>query len=304
MPEGIFGQNLIPAIATDRAITSAIAFYERSMREGPTKVTSDNAVVRLVDAMIADAIRDDASDIHIEPMPDRLRVRFRCDGMLVLYKEFGKDIAPVVASRLKILASADIAEKRRHQGGRLVFEDHEKGIAVEMRASFYVTVHGENIVLRVLNKKNNLLELKDIGMVPRMLERFRDDALDTPSGVMIITGPTGSGKTTTLYSCVNYLNDSQTSIITAEDPVEYVIPGIAQCSINPKLNVTFDETLRHIVRQDPDVIVLGEIRDKFSAETAIQAALTGHKVLTTFHTGRQHQGVKLRLLQYGYRKRF
>src|ERR1044072_1442184 len=132
-------------------------------------------------------------------------------------------------------------------------------------------------------------------MTPRMLERFRDDALDSPSGVVIITGPTGSGKTTTLYSCVNHLNDADTSIITAEDPVEYIMDGVAQCSINHKLNVSFEETLRHIVRQDPDVIVLGEIRDKFSAETAIQAALTGHKVLTTFHTEDSIGGL-LRLL--------
>jgi type IV pilus assembly protein PilB len=149
--------------------------------------------------------------------------------------------------------------------------------------------------LRLLSKKGELIEIDDIGMAPKMLERFREDALDVPSGVVIITGPTGSGKTTSLYSAVNYLNDMHTSIITAEDPVEYVIEGIAQCSINPKLNVTFEETLRHIVRQDPDVIVLGEIRDRFSAETAIQAALTGHKVLTTFHTEDSIGGL-LRLL--------
>jgi type IV pilus assembly protein PilB len=150
--------------------------------------------------------------------------------------------------------------------------------------SFYITIHGEKIVLRLLNRKSERLDIKDIGMAPRMLDRFCSDALDLPTGVMIVTGPTGSGKTTTLYGCVNYLNDLQTSIVTVEDPVEYVIDGIAQCSINPKIGVTFDETLRHVVRQDPDVIVIGEIRDSFSAETAIQAALTGHKVLTTFHT--------------------
>jgi type IV pilus assembly protein PilB len=138
--------------------------------------------------------------------------------------------------------------------------------------------------MRLLNKKGAILDIQQIGMAPRMLDRFVFDALDTPTGVMIITGPTGSGKTSTLYSCVNYLNNINTSIITAEDPVEYVIDGISQCSINQKIGVTFEETLRHIVRQDPDIIVLGEIRDTFSAETAIQAALTGHKVLTTFHT--------------------
>jgi type IV pilus assembly protein PilB len=135
-----------------------------------------------------------------------------------------------------------------------------------------------------LNKKDQLLNMHEIGMVARMLERFRYDALDIPSGVTIITGPTGSGKTTTLYAGVSYLNDIHTSILTAEDPVEYVIDGISQCSMDPKIGLTYEETLRHVVRQDPDVIVVGEIRDRFSAETCIQAALTGHKVMTTFHT--------------------
>jgi type IV pilus assembly protein PilB len=294
--ERLFGKNIVPAVATRGIILGAISFFERGLREAETPaVSSDSAVVRLINVMLGDALRDGASDIHIEPTAEKILVRFRCDGSLLVYKEFNKDLGQVLSSRLKIMAKADIAERRRHQDGRLLFEDHQNGYAVDMRASFYVTIHGENIVLRLLNKKSSLLELKDIGMSSRMLERFRDEALDTPSGVMLITGPTGSGKTTTLYSCVNYLNDPQTSIITAEDPVEYVMEGIAQCSINPKLNVTFEETLRHIVRQDPDVIVLGEIRDRFSAETAIQAALTGHKILTTFHTEDSIGGL-LRLL--------
>jgi type IV pilus assembly protein PilB len=143
-----------------------------------------------------------------------------------------------------------------------------------------------------------MLDLAAVGMAPKMLERFRNDALDIPTGVILVTGPTGSGKTTTLYSCINALNDVRTCIITAEEPVEYIIEGITQCSINPKINVTFDETLRHIMRQDPDVIVLGEIRDRLSAETAVQAALTGHKVLTTFHTEDSIGGL-LRLLHMG-----
>jgi type IV pilus assembly protein PilB len=183
-----------------------------------------------------------------------------------------------------VLAGADIAERRRHQDGRIKFEDPQSGATADIRASFYVTIHGEKVVLRLLNRKTELISMKDIGMGPRMLERFIADALEVPTGVVIITGPTGSGKTTTLYSAVDHLNTPDTSIVTAEDPVEYVVDGIAQCSINAKINRTFEETLRHIVRQDPDVIVLGEIRDRFSADTAIQAALTGHKVLTTFHT--------------------
>ena len=147
----------------------------------------------------------------------------------------------------------------------------------------------------MLNRQTQLLDIEQLGIMPVMLKRFTMDALDNPSGVIIITGPTGSGKTTTLYSCINYLKDMETSIITAEDPVEYIISGISQCSINPKIDVTFEETLKHIVRQDPDVVVLGEIRDHLSAETAIQAALTGHKVLTTFHTEDSIGGL-LRLL--------
>ena len=203
---------------------------------------------------------------------------------MLQHKDYPKEIAPQLTSRIKVMAEADIAERRRHQDGRILFASDKHGINLDMRVSFYVTIYGEKIVLRLLNNKGTLLDIREIGMAPRMLEHFIYEALEVPTGVMMITGPTGSGKTRTLYSCVNYLNDINTSIITAEDPVEYVIDGISQCSINPKIGVTFEETLRHIVRQDPDVIVLGEIRDHFSAETAIQAALTGHKVLTTFHT--------------------
>jgi type IV pilus assembly protein PilB len=196
------------------------------------------------------------------------------------------------------MAEADIAERRRHQDGRIYYESAASGLALDLRVSFYITVHGEKIVLRLMNKKGELLAIEDIGMAPRMLQQFKDEALQCPSGIMVVTGPTGAGKTTTLYSCVNSLNDLETSIITAEEPVEYVIDGISQCSINPKIGVTFTETLRHIVRQDPDIIVMGEVRDAFSAETAIQAALTGHKVLTTFHTEDTVGGL-LRLLNMG-----
>lgn len=165
-----------------------------------------------------------------------------------------------------------------------MFEDPKTGTSCDVRVSFFVTVFGEKIVLRLLARKAELLDIRELGMAPKILARFQEESLDIPSGVILITGPTGSGKTTTLYACVQYLNDPEHSIVTAEDPVEYVINGIGQCSINPKINLTFEETLKHMVRQDPDVIVLGEVRDWFSAETAIQAALTGHKVLTTFHT--------------------
>lgn len=269
-------------IASKESIRNTLNALERSVAQ--PVLSDENSIIGMINTLLDKAIEEGASDIHIEPMKDRLRVRFRLDGVLHHHKDFPKDIAPQLSTRIKVMAQADIAEKRRHQGGRMLFKSHTHGIDLDLRVSIFITIYGEKIVMRLLNNKTSLLDIKDIGMAPRMLEHFIYEAVEVPSGVMIITGPTGSGKTCTLYSCINYLNDANTSIITAEDPVEIVIDGISQCSINSSIGVTFEETLRHIVRQDPDIIVLGEIRDNFSAETAIQAALTGHKVLTTFHT--------------------
>jgi len=282
--EKLFGQGTVFAISTMKGIRDAVTSLKRGMVQGDGTATDEHTVTGIVNSIFEEALKEGASDIHIEPMRGALRVRFRRDGMLILYKDFAKELALPVSSRIKVMAEADIAERRRHQDGRICYESAKSGAVLDMRVSFYITIHGEKIVLRLLSMKGELLDLKEIGMPGRMLERFMDDALDTPSGVLIVTGPTGSGKTSTLYSCVQHLNDLSASIVTVEEPVEYVIEGIAQCSINQKIGVTFEETLRHIVRQDPDIIVLGEIRDSFSAETAIQAALTGHKVLTTFHT--------------------
>ncbi|MBI4793717.1 MAG: Flp pilus assembly complex ATPase component TadA [Deltaproteobacteria bacterium] len=293
----IFGESLVIGIGRDKAIIEALNRYEtkgRGVDRQAKKVeASDNAVVAAVNALLLEAHKQNASDVHIEPMKDRLQIRFRRDGVLVPYKDFPIDMAPGMTSRIKIMAGADIAERRRHQDGRIYFE--EQGVQVDLRVSIYVTIYGEKIVLRLLGRQGELRAIDELGLAPRILLRFREEALDAPSGVIIITGPTGSGKTSTLYSAVNHLNSPSCSIITAEDPVEYVIEGISQCSINPKINVTFEETLKHIVRQDPDIIVIGEIRDRFSAEMAIEAALTGHKVLTTFHT-EDSTGALLRLL--------
>jgi len=279
------------AIARRQAIEDALAGLEAGRRSRLD--VSDNEIVRKVDALINRAVADGASDIHFEPFKDRVRVRMRRDGVLVPIEDLPADLVRPLTSRVKIMAGADIAEKRRHQDGRILFD--RGGSKIDMRVSFYTTVFGEKVVLRLLNNRSRLLDIAEIGMQPRLQERFQNDVLDVPSGVTLVTGPTGSGKTTTLYGAINYLNDPHISIITAEDPVEYVIEGINQCSINPKIGVTYEETLRHIVRQDPDVIVIGEIRDRFSADTAIQAALTGHKVLTTFHTEDSIGGL-LRLL--------
>jgi len=278
----ILGPGLKIAIAPRESILDNLAALERTSSQ--PSISDESTIIGMINTLFEEAIEECASDIHIEPLKDRLRIRLRCDGVMQQFKDFPKEIAPQFTSRIKVMAQADIAERRRHQDGRILFASAKHGINLDMRVSFFITIYGEKIVLRLLNNKGTLLDIREIGMAPRMLEHFVYEALEVPTGVMIITGPTGSGKTSTMYSCVNYLNNINTSIITAEDPVEYIIDGITQCSINPKIGVTFEETLRHIVRQDPDIIVLGEIRDHFSAETAIQAALTGHKVLTTFHT--------------------
>lgn len=277
-----FNEDILPAIAAPDAIRSAVEQARQGFNSSHSAAVREDSVVGQVDTIILAAVDAEASDIHIEPMKDRLRIRFRQDGILVHYKDLPKEIIPPLTSRIKVMCEVDITEKRRHQGGRMLFE--RVGIKIDLRVSCYVTVHGEKIVLRLLNRQAELIQLEDLGLAPKMLDRFIEDALEHPSGVILITGPTGSGKTTTVYSSINRINSPQISIATAEEPVEYMIDGISQCSINPKINLTFEETLRHIVRQDPDVIVIGEIRDNFSAEIAVQAALTGHKVLTTFHT--------------------
>lgn len=277
----ILGPDVELALAKGRSLIKTIELLTDKQKRTPMKV-DDTTVSGIVNTIILAAIKHNASDIHIEPLPDRLQVRFREDGVLAHYQDFPKDIIPALASRIKILCEADIAERRRHQGGRMLF-DYEEG-QLDLRISLFVTVHGEKIVMRLLNRKDELFDLQSIGMSPRMLFRFMEEAVHQPSGVLLVTGPTGSGKTSTVYSCIHNLKSPEVSIITAEEPVEYVIEGISQCSIDPKIDLTFKETLRHIVRQDPDIIVIGEIRDTYSAEVAVQAALTGHKVLSTFHT--------------------
>lgn len=280
----VFGEGIVAGICSQGAINELVSTLGRMQASIGAEGPDEQTVTGIVNSIIEEAMKAGASDIHIEPMRDRLRIRFRSDGVLLHHKDLGSDLTAALTSRIKILAKADIADKRRHQGGRIFFEDRWSGSTLDLRASFYVTVWGEKTVLRLLNKKSHVLNLEEIGMLPKVLERFREEALDIPSGVILITGPTGSGKTTTLYGCVSYLNTLDTSILTAEDPAEYLIDGISQCSLDPKIGLTYEETLRHMVRQDPDIIVVGEIRDRFSADTCIQAALTGHKVMTTFHT--------------------
>ena len=283
----MFESSLRPVMISPSTLQRALDALSRQRAPraaGDARGAHEDSASGRVNAILAAGIAAGASDIHIEPMSDRVRVRLRVDGTLREHMEFPQSELDTVVTRLKIMADADIAERRRHQDGRVEFEDPSSGAITDLRASFYVTVNGECVVLRVLNQNSRILALDDIDMGDAVLERFKRHALEVPSGVVIVTGPTGSGKTSTLYSCVNYLNDEGTSIITAEDPVEFQIDGLTQCSMNTKIGRGFEESLRHIVRQDPDIIVLGEIRDTTSAEGAIRAALTGHKVFTTFHT--------------------
>ena len=249
--------------------------------EAPVSQTGEDRVIQMVDQLIKSAIEEGASDVHLEPMANKLRIRYRIDGVLVHKLDFPRDYTPRIISRIKILADADVAERRKHQDGRIFVKTDKQEI--DIRASFYATVFGENVVLRILNKAS-LISLQELGFAPNILRLFSEDVLAAPSGITLITGPTGSGKTTTLYSSIDYCNDPTVKIITCEDPVEYVIDGISQCSINEKIGLGFNETLKSIVRQDPDIIVIGEIRDRFSADIAVQSALTGHKVFATFHT--------------------
>lgn len=278
-------QRVITAICSRGKLEESLRQHSNAANPiAPPPARAESRYIHLVDELLADAFADDVSDIHIEPQANRMRVRMRRDSTIWPHSELSKEDARPLIARLKVMAGADIAERRRHQDGKFEFIDPKTGQSVDVRCSFYVSMHGETAVLRLLGRGTTLLNIEQSGMYPGVMEKFKFEALDLPNGLVLITGPTGSGKTTTLYGCIDYLNNDETSIITAEEPVEYQVDGITQCSLNPKINVTFEETLRHMVRQDPDVIVLGEIRDQPSAEAAIQAALTGHKVLSTFHT--------------------
>ncbi|NLW80244.1 MAG: type II/IV secretion system protein [Desulfovibrionales bacterium] len=291
-----FGQNMVICITRVSQLDEIMAKRRDQERIGSGTDAGGVDIVGIANSIVLGAFKLGASDIHVEPMSDRLRVRLRIDGVMTHFRDYPIAISAPLVSRFKIMCGADIAEKRRHQDGRMMFS--HMGVQFDLRMSFYVTVYGEQVVMRLLKNQEELLPMDDIGMLPRMLDRFMEEALDAPSGIIMVTGPTGSGKSTTVYSCINYLNRPDVSIITAEDPVEYKVRGIGQCSIMPAIGLTFEETLKHIVRQDPDIAVIGEIRDHFSAVMAIQTALTGHKVLTTFHTEDSIGGL-VRLLDMG-----
>lgn len=243
--------------------------------------TSDAPVIKLVNLMLAQAVRDNASDIHIEPYQDMVKIRKRVDGILYDMYTPPTHVKSKLVSRIKIMAKLDIAEKRLPQDGRIEIRIADRN--VDIRVSTLPTSFGERVVMRLLDKSNVLLSLPDLGMSQRDLNIFLK-LIKAAHGIILVTGPTGSGKTTTLYSALSILNKPDINIITIEDPVEYQIKGISQVQINPKIDLTFANGLRTIVRQDPDIILVGEIRDLETAEIAIQSALTGHLVFSTLHT--------------------
>jgi type IV pilus assembly protein PilB len=227
------------------------------------------------------AIKDHASDIHFEPFEDEYKMRYRRDGVLYEMIPPPRHLSMAISSRIKVMANLDIAERRLPQDGRI--ELNVGGNAVDMRVSILPTMFGESVVIRVLDRSNVGLDLNKVGMDQKTLVTFRE-MIHKPNGIMLVTGPTGSGKTTTLYSALNELNEVTEKIITTEDPIEYDIDGIVQCPINHEIGVTFASALRAILRQDPDIILVGEIRDLETSQIAVQAALTGHMVFSTLHT--------------------
>ena len=241
----------------------------------------DAPIIRLINALLSEAIKVNASDVHIEPFENRLRIRFRVDGMLREILQPPSNIAPLVISRIKVMAKLDIAEKRLPQDGRISLR--VAGRAVDVRVSTLPSGHGERVVMRLLDKQAGRLDLEQLGMSKREYDSFYN-LLHKPHGIILVTGPTGSGKTTTLYAGLSILNVKSRNILTVEDPIEYFIDGIGQTQVNTKVDMTFARGLRSILRQDPDVVMIGEIRDLETASIAVQASLTGHLVLSTLHT--------------------
>jgi len=242
---------------------------------------SDAPIIRLINGLIAEAVRMGASDVHVEPFEEKVAVRFRVDGVLRETVSLSARLAPPLISRIKVMARLDIAEKRVPQDGRLTLTLAGKG--VDVRVSTLPSRYGERVVLRLLDKESALFSMEQLGMADRQLDDFKK-ALAQPNGVVLVTGPTGAGKTTTLYAGLNLLNDQTRNILTVEDPVEYAVEGVGQTQVNAKVGMTFAAGLRAILRQDPDVVMVGEIRDRETAEIAVQASLTGHLVLSTVHT--------------------
>jgi type IV pilus assembly protein PilB len=304
------GMEIEPMVATKEDIVSAINRYCRSeadmdlSAEGFTEdiaevgeeAEADNApIVKYVNLLISEAVTDRASDVHIEPMENDVRVRFRIDGVLHEIRRNPRQVHPGVVARIKVMADMNIAEKRLPQDGRASVDI--RGKPIDIRVASLPTIYGEKIVLRILDKSASLMSLEKLGFSEDTLESY-SKSFGKPYGTIMITGPTGSGKTTTLYSTLNVLNTSKKNIITVEDPVEYRLPLINQVQVHYKAGLTFASALRSILRCDPDIVMIGEIRDPESAKIAIESALTGHLVLSTLHTNDAPSALT-RLLEMG-----
>jgi type IV pilus assembly protein PilB len=309
------GREVAPVVATATDIVAAISRLQRLDRsvesiaagaelaeeeEAPDiaqarELVEEAPIVKLVNLLVTQAVEQRASDIHIEPQERDLRIRFRIDGVLHEVMRSPKSIQSGVISRLKIMADMDIAERRIPQDGRVGLV--VGGRAIDLRVASLPTVYGEKIVLRILDKSNVLLRLEDLGFSEASFGRF-ESAYTKPYGMILVTGPTGSGKSTTLYATLNILNQPDRNIITVEDPVEYRLSGVNQVQTNNKAGLTFASALRSILRSDPDVVLIGEIRDRETAQIAIEAALTGHLVLSTLHTNDAPSAVS-RLIEMG-----
>jgi type IV pilus assembly protein PilB len=292
------GLEVKGALASDRAITAALKrlhpveenlddFLDKLADDGtrsiddPVEAARSGPVVRLLNHILVAAIRDRASDIHLEPFEQEFRVRYRVDGTLFELRSPPRHLAVALLSRIKVLANLDIAETRVPQDGRI--ELMVSGRSVDIRVSTLPTMFGESCVMRILDRSVVRLDLENLGLRAEDRALFKD-LIDRPHGIVLVTGPTGSGKTTTLYSALNAVNDEGIKIITTEDPVEYDLDGIVQVQVNDEIGVTYAACLRSILRQDPDKVLVGEVRDKETAQIAVEAALTGHLVFTTLHT--------------------
>lgn len=251
----------------------------QALEEG--KGTEGQPVVKLVDALLRDAVREEATDIHVEPGEKGMKVRFRIDGVLHFRLNINKALQPPLISRIKIMANLDISENRVPQDGRISFSLEKRNY--DLRVSTFPTIFGEKVVMRVLDKDRMIVGVEDLGLSPTSFEIFKK-CVQRPNGIFLVTGPTGSGKTTTLYSVLAFVNTAEKNTVTLEDPVEYEIANVNQSQINPKAGLTFASGLRAILRQDPDIILVGEMRDAETVDVAIRAALTGHLVFSTLHT--------------------
>lgn len=256
---------------------------------------NDFSVIQHVDNLLQNAIEHRASDIHLEQARDQLRVRFRIDGVLIDQAPFSKQLSPSIIARLKIVSHLNVSERRMPQDGKFHFQHHDN--TIDIRVSTFPSLHGEKMVVRILDRTLQTTDLDMLGFTLTMLATFKQ-LMQRQNGFFLVTGPTGSGKTTTLYAVLSFLNSTEKNIVTLEDPIEYSLEGITQAQINPATGFTFEKGMRSLVRQDPNIIMVGEIRDKITARIAIEAALTGHLVLSTLHTGNAPSAL-MRLMDMG-----